>query len=69
MVKLDRMKPRPTSVPPMAAQIRGPRRSCSRPATMNDAAKVTIAIVKVHDVCARVQPNSCSSGSTNTLHA
>src|SRR5262245_43913677 len=36
---------------------------------MNDAANVTIAIVKVQDVCARVQPNSRSSGSTKTLHA
>src|SRR5918993_5779803 len=63
------MKPRPTSVPPSAAQIRGPRLSWIRPPRMNDAANVTTAIVNVHDVCARVHPNSCSSGSTNTLHA
>ena len=36
---------------------------------MKDAAKVTMAIVNVQEVSARLQPNSCSSGSTNTLQA
>src|SRR5438034_1039400 len=40
-----------------------------RPASTNEAAKDTTATVKTHDVCARVQPNSFSSGSTNTLQA
>ena len=36
---------------------------------MNVIAKVTTAIVKTSDVSARFQPNSFSSGATNTLHA
>ena len=36
---------------------------------MNVAAKQTMAIVYTHDVSARFQPNSFSSGSTNTLQA
>ncbi len=69
LVKLARMKPALTRMPPIAAQMRGPLRSWIRPATMNDSAKQTIAIVKTQDVCARVQPNSFSRGSTNTLQA
>src|SRR5918994_1290266 len=40
-----------------------------RPASTNAAAKTTMAMVNTHEVCARVQPNSFSSGSTNTLQA
>src|SRR2546422_9959537 len=40
-----------------------------RPAKINVDANVTIAIVNTHEVCARFQPNSFSSGSTNTLQA
>src|SRR5262245_57325426 len=53
----------------MAAQIFGPRLSWIRPARTNEAAKQTIAIVNTHDVSARFQPNSFSSGRTNTLQA
>ena len=47
----------------------GPNRSCNRPATMNASANTTIAIVKVHEVCYRFQPNCFSSGATKTLQA
>src|SRR5687767_4747430 len=40
-----------------------------RPARTKESAKNTIAIVYTHDVSARRQPNSCSSGSTKTLQA
>src|SRR6059036_904256 len=56
-------------MPPRKAQIFGPLRSCRRPAAMKASAKQTMAIVYTHDVSARVQPNSFSSGSTNTLQA
>ena len=36
---------------------------------MNVVANVTMAIVKTQEVCARVHPNSCSSGRTKTLQA
>src|SRR5689334_14494977 len=38
-----------------------------RPASTNVVAKTTTAIVYTQEVWLRVQPNSCSSGSTNTL--
>src|SRR5207237_88215 len=68
-VKLVRKNPRDTRTAPSKAAGRGPRLSCSRPPATKVAAKVTTAIVNTHDVCARFQPNSFSSGSTNTLHA
>src|SRR6266705_4972588 len=40
-----------------------------RPARINVNANVTMAIVKTHEVWARVQPNSFSRGSTKTLQA
>ena len=36
---------------------------------MNERAKQTMAIVNTQEVCARVHPNSLSSGSTKTLQA
>src|SRR5438067_54733 len=68
-VRLARRKPAPTRTLPIAAGMRGPLTSCNRPANTNETAKQTIAIVKTHDVCARVHPNSLSSGRTNTLQA
>ena len=68
-VKLASTKPALTRTPPIAAQSRGPFTSCNRPATMNESAKQTMAIVKTHEVSARVHPNSFSSGSTKTLQA
>jgi hypothetical protein len=69
VVKLARKNPALTRAPPRKAGMVGPFRSCKRPAAMNVSAKQMMAIVYTHDVWARVQPNSCSSGSTNTLHA
>src|SRR5438309_9473096 len=69
VVKLVSTNPALTRMLPRRAQIRGPFLSWRRPAAMNVRAKHTTAIVKVCDVCVRVQPNSFSSGATNTLQA
>src|SRR5260221_425522 len=69
VAKLVSRNPALTRMLPSRAQIRGPFLSWSRPAAMNVKAKQTTAIVKVCDVCVRVQPNSFSSGATNTLQA
>src|SRR3990172_6743959 len=69
LVKLDKANPRPTRIEPVGAQTRGPLTSCRRPATTNEMAKATIAMVKTHEVWARVHPNSRSSGMTKTLQA
>src|SRR6202166_3156546 len=48
---------------------KGPKRSCSLPPISSDAANITAANVKTVEVCARLQPNSFSSGATKTLQA
>ena len=55
------------SRPPMTATGRGPRRSWMKPAMTYHTAMRARPMVVTHEVCARVQPNSFSSGSMNTL--
>src|ERR1035437_7594815 len=56
-------------MPPVRETQNGPNLSCSRPATTNVSANTTTAMVNTLEVSALFQPNSFSSGATNTLQA
>src|ERR1035437_11148734 len=56
-------------MPPVSETQNGPNLSCSRPAATNVSANTTTAMVNTLEVSARFQPNSFSSGATNTLQA
>src|SRR5512140_1301675 len=62
-------KPTVRRTQPTSEILKGPSLSWRRPAKMNESAKTMTAHPKTLDVSARFQPNSFSSGATNTLHA
>jgi hypothetical protein len=68
-VYVARIHPRLNSTEPVTETQKGPFLSCSRPATMKLRPKTNTAMVKTHEVCVRVQPNSFSRGKTKMLHA
>src|SRR3972149_1971608 len=68
-VKLARMNPRLSPMDPMTEILKGPSLSWRRPAITKDIPNTNTAMVKIHEVSARVQPNSFSRGAMKILQA
>src|SRR5712692_8170811 len=68
-VKLARMNPRASPIEPTTETLNGPSSSWRRPAITKEIPNTNTAIVKIHEVSARFQPNSFSKGAMKMLQA
>ena len=68
-VKAEAISPSPRQAAVMSMTVRGDVRSSSAPATSMPAQKVMMESVNTTEVAERSQPNSVSSGSTNSDQA